>query len=126
MLLGNTSLNVSVMIRDHIDDIDGGSVQFKLICISIGEPATTVTWTREGVTITEGNQSQLDDPVTSTYTHTLSVTGRLGGLYTCTVANNKPSMANTTYKVKGETPSSHIKSYFSALSQYYFSCFISY
>ena len=101
------------MIRDHIviDDLDGDSVQFKLICISIGEPTTTVTWTRDDVIILEGDQSMLDDAVTSTYTHTLSVTGRLGGFYTCTVANNKPSVAYSTYKVKGETPSSFSNNY---------------
>ena len=41
----------------------------------------------------EGAQTVLDDPVIAQYTHTLTVTeaGRQGGLYTCTVANNKPS-----------------------------------
>ena len=33
----------------------------------------------------------LDNHITSQYTHTLTVTGRQGGLYTCTVANNGPS-----------------------------------
>ena len=41
------------------------------------------------VTVTEGTESVLTDPVMSQYTHTL--TGRLGGLYTCTATNNKPS-----------------------------------
>ena len=70
-------------------DLDGPSPQFTLTCISTGGPATTVTWTRDSVTVTEGTESVLNDPVTAQYTHTL--TGRLGGLYTCTVANNKPS-----------------------------------
>ena len=70
-------------------DLDGPSPQFTLTCISTGGPATTVTWTRDSVTVTEGTESVLNDPVTANYTHTL--TGRLGGLYTCTVANNKPS-----------------------------------
>ena len=30
----------------------------------------------------------LDDPVTAQYTHTLNVTRRSGGTYTCTVAND--------------------------------------
>ena len=64
------------------------SPQFTLTCISTGGPATTVTWTRDSVTVTEGiTESALDDPVTAQYTHTLTVTGRLGGLYTCTVTN---------------------------------------
>ena len=48
----------------------------------------------------------LDDPVTAQYTHTLTVTGRLGGLYTCTVSNNKPSSASATIVVRGS--STHI------------------
>ena len=72
-------------------DLNGASPQFTLTCISTGGPATTVTWTRDSVTITEGTETVLNDPVTAQYTHTLTVTERLGGLYTCTVANNKPS-----------------------------------
>ena len=65
--------------------------RYTLTCISIGGPATTVIWTRDNAIITEGNETVLDDPVTAQYTHTLTVTGGLGGVYTCTVANNKPS-----------------------------------
>ena len=72
-------------------DLNGASSQFTLTCISTGGPATTVTWTRDSDTVTEGTETVLDDRVTAQYTHTLTVTGRLGGLYTCTVANNKPS-----------------------------------
>ena len=72
-------------------DLNGASPQFTLTCISTGGPATTVTWTRDSVTVTEGNVTVLDNRVTSQYTHTLTVTERLGGLYTCTVANNRPS-----------------------------------
>ena len=45
----------------------------------------------------------LDDSVTAQYTHTLTVTeaGRQGGLYTCTVANNKPSTASASITVQG-------------------------
>ena len=72
-------------------DLNGSSPQFTLTCISTGGPATTVTWTRNSDTVTEGTETVLDDPVTAQYTHTLTVTGRLGGLYTCAVANDKPS-----------------------------------
>ena len=77
------------------------SPQFTLTCISTGGPATTVTWTRDSVTVTEGTETVLDDPVTAQYTHTLTVTGRLGGLYTCTVANNKPSNGPADFTVQG-------------------------
>ena len=72
-------------------NINGASPQFTLTCISTGGPATTVTWTRNSVTVTEGTETVLDNRTTSQYTHTLTVTGRLGGLYKCTVANNRPS-----------------------------------
>ena len=70
-----------------------------LTCISTGGPATTVTWTRDNVIITEGNETVLNDPVTAQYTHTLNVTKE--GLYTCTVANNKPSIASANIIVTG-------------------------
>ena len=77
------------------------SPQFTLTCISTGGPATTVTWTRDSVNVTEGTETVLDNRETAQYTHTLSVTGRLGGLYTCTVANNKPSNDSADFTVQG-------------------------
>jgi len=43
----------------------------------------------------------LDDPVTAQYTHTLTVTGRLGGQYQCTVSNIKPSQDSAQLTVAG-------------------------
>ena len=82
-------------------DLSGASPQFTLTCISTGGPATTVTWTRDSDTVTEGTETVLDDRVTAQYTHTLTVTGRLGGLYTCTVANDKPSSDSAQLNVQG-------------------------
>ena len=82
-------------------DLDEDKFQFTLTCISTGGPATTVTWTRDSVTVTEGSETLLDNRVTSQYTHTLTVTGRLGGLYTCTVTNNRPSQASVRLTVQG-------------------------
>ena len=84
--------------------VSGVSVSMNtLTCISTGGPATTVSWTRDSIVVTEGAQTVLDDPVTAQYTHTLTVTeaGRQGGLYTCTVANNKPSTASASTTVHG-------------------------
>ena len=72
-------------------DLSGPSPQFTLTCISTGGPATTVTWTRDSTTVTEGNETVLNDPETAQYTHTLTVTGNIEGLYTCAVGNNRPS-----------------------------------
>ena len=72
---------------------------FTLTCISTGGPATTVTWTRDSVTVTEGTETVLADPVTAQYTHTLI--GSTAGVYTCTVANKKPSSASASITVGG-------------------------
>ena len=81
-------------------DLNGESPQFTLTCISTGGPATTVTWTRDSGAVS-GGMTVLDDPVTAQYTHTLTVTGRLGGQYQCTVSNNKPSHDSTSLTVQG-------------------------
>ena len=89
-----------IVIADGVtvdSDLNGVSPQFTLTCISTGGPATTVIWTRDNATITEGTETVLDDPVTAQYTHTLTATGRLGGLYTCIVANEKPSEAIASF-----------------------------
>ena len=62
--------------------------QMTLTCISTGGPATTVTWTRDSTTVTEGTETVLNDPVTAQYTHTLTVIA--AGVYTCTVSTNLP------------------------------------
>jgi hypothetical protein len=44
---------------------------FTLTCISTGGPATTVTWTRDFTTVTQGTQTVLNDGVTAQYIHTI-------------------------------------------------------
>ena len=63
------------------------SPQFTLTCISTGGPATTVTWTRDSTTVTEGTETVLNDPVTAQYTHNLTVNGRMEGVYECLISN---------------------------------------
>ena len=74
------------------------SGQFTLTCISTGGPATTVTWTRDNLTITEGTETVLNDPQIAQYTHTLNVTN--AGVYTCTV-NNSESTDSASISVAG-------------------------
>ena len=84
-------------------DLNGPSPQFTLTCISAGGPATTVTWTRDSDTaMGEFNSTTLDNATTAQYTHTLTVTGRLGGLYQCSVENIKPSVALESFTVQGK------------------------
>ena len=73
---------------------------FRLTCITTGGPATTVTWTRDSVTITEGTETHyIEDD--GSYGNILTVTERLVGLYTCTVANDRPSNDSATITVQG-------------------------
>ena len=85
----------------EVSDLNGPSPQFTLTCISTGGPATTVTWTRKSDTVTEGTETQLHDIMTAQYNHTLTVTGRLEGLYTCIVANDKPSRDSAQRHILG-------------------------
>ena len=102
MVILSGDITVSGGVTFTVDsDLNGDSPQFTLICISTGGPATTVTWTRNSVNITGITETVLDDPVIAQYTHTLTVTERLGGLYMCNVTNNKPSQALATLNVEG-------------------------
>ena len=61
---------------------------FTLTCISTGGPATTVTWTRDSTTVTEGTETVLHNGSLSQLSHTLLVTDREAGLYMCIIAND--------------------------------------
>ena len=78
-------------------DVAFNSGSFTLTCISTGGPATTITWTRDSTTVTEGTETVLNDPVTAQYTHTLTVNA--WGAYTCNVTNNKPSTATASIEL---------------------------
>ena len=95
-------VTISGKIKFTLDsDLNEASLQFTLTCISTGGPATTVTWTRDSVNVTEGTKIVLDNRETSQYTHTLTVTRRLEGLYRCNVTNNRPSNASAQLTVQG-------------------------
>ena len=76
--------------------------QFTLTCISTGGPATTVIWTRDSTTVTEGTKTVLDNGVTAHYTHTLLVKGRQEGVYRCTVKNIVSNISSAELNVKGK------------------------
>ena len=100
---GGITISDDVMLTVG-SDLNGASPRFTLTCISTGGPATTVTWTRDPGPVMGDEMSVLDTTTTATtaqYTHTLTVTGRLGGLYTCTVANDKPSEYSEQLNVQG-------------------------
>ena len=61
---------------------------FQLTCTSTSSPPTTVQWTISGSPVNGGNYASsqiVTDRPTSTYNNTLTVTGRVPGMYTCTV-----------------------------------------
>ena len=101
IIAGSVSISGGVTLTVD-SDLNGASPQFTLTCISTGGPATTVTWTRDSTTVTEGNETVLNDPVTANYTHTLTMTERQEGLYRCTVTNNKPSSASAELDVQSK------------------------
>ena len=111
-MLGRTVLHIhtgDITIPNGVgftlnSDFNGDSPQFTLTCISTGGPATTVTWTRDSITVTEGNKTVLDNQITAQYTHTLTVTGRQPGTYMCAVTNNKPSSTSRSFTVQGRAP----------------------
>ena len=98
---GNVSLSGG-MAFTLINDME-----FTLTCNSSGGPPTTVTWTRDSETINntdiEAAKTELVDGETAQYTHTLTVTGRQTGLYTCTVTNKVSSESSTELLVQGNT-----------------------
>ena len=92
-------VNISFTLHSALNET---SPQFTLTCISTGGPATTVTWTRTtadfGV-VTIQNMTLVNNTLPR-YIHTLNVSGRLRGLYTCTVGNDETSDSAQLY-IKG-------------------------
>ena len=86
-------------------ELNATTPTFTLTCTSTGGPATTVSWTVNNHTVTEDSAhnitSQITNTTTATYTHTLTVMGRLVGEYECNVSNNKPSSASGVVAVVG-------------------------
>ena len=73
---------------------------FTLTCTSTGGPATTVSWTRG-----DDSSSRVTDTETATYVHTVRVTGRQEGSYSCSVSNSRTSPgAISTLQVAGKEP----------------------
>ena len=87
----------SVMQLPANSDLDGERI---LACISTGGPATNVTWTRDSEEIA-GGITVLNDATKAQYTHTLTLTERQGGLYKCTVSNDKPSHDSASIQIEG-------------------------
>ncbi len=82
-----------------------------LVCTSSGGPATSVTWTKDGVPLSEADQtmfrqSQLVvDSLDSVYENRLNLLNKSSshsGSYTCTVANDGGGEATATLEMEGQ------------------------
>ena len=82
-------------------EVDAATPVFTLTCTSTGGPATIVSWQRDGVVV-PGGMTELTDPVTATYTSTLTVTGRKTGSYCCVVRNDRSTAKSPLLQVQGE------------------------
>ena len=88
-------------------ELNATTPTFTLTCTSTGGPAATVSWRRDGTMLSDDStysitSQVLTDAVAATYTHTLTVTGRLVGRYQCSVSNNKPSQSNRMRTIVGK------------------------
>ena len=86
------------MIFTEDSDLNGPSSQFHLTCISTGGIPTNVIWTRNGTTIDISvglYNTVLTDGLASTYNNTLTVKGRMAGVYSCI-------LAGATGKISGQ------------------------
>ena len=81
---------------------------FTLTCTSTGGPVSTVSWRRDGTILSDDStysiNSEVTDGTTSTYTHTLRVTGRLVGEYECSVSNIRTPSGSTRSLTVGKRP----------------------
>ena len=82
-------------------EVDATTPVFTLTCTSAGGPATIVSWQRDGVVVS-GGITELTDPVTATYTSTLTVTGRETGSYCCVVTNSRSTVISQMLLVQSE------------------------
>ena len=79
---------------------------FILTCTSTGGPASAVSWRRDGTMLNDNSTysitSRVTNGTTATYTHTMTVTGRLLGEYQCSVSNIRtPSGSSRSLTVVG-------------------------
>ena len=76
---------------------------FTLTCVSAGGPATAVNWTQDRAAATGVTSQTVVDQEAITYHSILTVTGRLPGNYTCSVANVRTApSATASLTVAGE------------------------
>ena len=83
---------------------------FTFTTTSTGVPGPGVSWRRDGKLLSDDSThsitSQVTNSGTATFTHTLTVTGRLVGKYQCNMFNSRTPFSSLT--VVGRTPFSSL------------------
>ena len=87
--------------------VSSSPVQFTLTCTSTGGPATSVTWTRDGINVTYDSDHVLtrtvEDTINARYSNTLTVTGVKGGSYRCIVSNVRGAVMSPVLSGSGRS-----------------------
>ena len=87
---------------------DADTPVFNLTCTSTGGPVSTVSWRMNGTMLSDDStysiNSEVTDGTTATYTHTLTVTGKLVGEYECNVSNIRTPSGITRSLTVGKRP----------------------
>ena len=87
----------------EVSNLAGDHPQFTLTLVSTNGPTTTVGWHQNGQPLKQANStSVLNDAVRARYTHTLTVSERLGGSYSIFLSNQKPSDQYRSTSIRGK------------------------
>ena len=80
-------------------EISEQGFNFTITCTTNG-PATYVNWTRDGVLVTEGTRTWLQNPKNVQYKHQL--TGSFAGVYKCTLINKLENLTSEDITIGGD------------------------
>ena len=92
------------------DSLSYSFVTRTLSCISSGGPATTVTWTKESMSLLSSSTTHIQsqrvvDTITSTYHNLLFINSRdirdYNATYGCTVSNSRGNSSQLVQKING-------------------------
>ena len=81
-------------------ELNNMTLIFNVTCFSVNGPVTSVAWTVDGSRVPSENNpattQTVDNTMTGAYTLTLSVMGRLMGIYRCTITSLRPESISTS------------------------------
>ena len=96
---GGITVDPTITLSEDYDFSDS-SPRFQLICISYGSP--TATWARDSSYLSTGSTTTISTSgPTIAFIHTLTVTEKLGGVYTCTAAGGSPPTNSASFYIQG-------------------------